>query len=220
VSGCEAIRPDLGAHALGALEPEEAAAVEAHVAGCAQCAAELARLRPLPALVARAEGLEIPAPPAALEERLLDRVAASRPRRHRRRMRRLAGFRLLAAALAGAALGAGATALAVTATDGGDAVRTYELVLKGTGGASARAQLEPNDGGTEVHLWVKGLPPGEQAVYEVRCERPGWSAGAGTFRAGADGKAYVVLTTAARMGEYESIRVVRGEEDVLTGSIN
>jgi hypothetical protein len=99
-------------------------------------------------------------------------------------------------------------------------VRTYELVLKGTGGASARAQLEPNDGGTEVHLWVKGLPPGEQAVYEVRCERPGWSAGAGTFRAGADGKAYVVLTTAARMGEYESIRVVRGEEDVLTGSIN
>jgi hypothetical protein len=71
-----------------------------------------------------------------------------------------------------------------------------------------------------VHLWIKGLPRGAQAaVYEVRCERPGWSAGAGTFRAGADGKAYVVLTTAARIGEYERIRIVRGNENVLTGEI-
>jgi len=221
VSECARIRTDLGAHALGALEPDEAAAVEAHVAACPQCAAELARLQPLPALVARAEGLEIPAPPAALEERLLDRVAASRPRGHRRRLRRPARLRLLAAtALAGAALGAGATALVIAATnDQGRTTPVYDLVLQGTGGVSARASLEPNDEGTEVHLWIKGLPPGARAVYEVRCERPGWSAGAGTFRAGADGKAYVVLTTAARIGEYERIRVVRGNEDVLTGEI-
>ena len=60
-----------------------------------------------------------------------------------------------------------------------------------------------------MHLWVKGLPPGAEAVYEVRCERSGWSASAGTFRADARGRAYVVLTTAARIGEYERIRVVR-----------
>ena len=63
-------------------------------------------------------------------------------------------------------------------------------------------------GGTEVHLWVKGLPPGAEAVYEVRCERSGWSASAGTFRADADGKVEVKLTTAARVGEYERVRVV------------
>ena len=38
-------------------------------------------------------------------------------------------------------------------------------------------------------MWVKGLPPGGDTVYEVRCERPGWSASAGTFRADARGRA-------------------------------
>ena len=94
-------------------------------------------------------------------------------------------------------------------------------MLSGAGGASARAQLEPGLEGTEVHLWVKGLPPGGDAVYEVRCERSGWSASAGTFRADAHGRAYVVLTTAARLGEYERIRVVRrsrqSDTDILTG---
>ena len=47
----------------------------------------------------------------------------------------------------------------------------------------------------------------------MRCERPGWSASAGTFRADAQGKAYVVLTTAARIGEYERIRIVRGDDE-------
>ena len=58
---------------------------------------------------------------------------------------------------------------------------------------------------------MKGLQPGSESVYEVRCERSGWSASAGTFRADARGRAYVVLTTAARVGEYERIRVVRHE---------
>jgi hypothetical protein len=220
VTACEHVRPDLAAYALGALELAEAAAVEAHVATCPDCAAELAELQPLPGLIARAEGLEIPAPPAALEERILDRVAASRPRRRRlRRPRRLGA--LVATALAGVAIGAGAAALAITVIgegdDGGGGTHGYDLVIDSDDGVSARARFQPNDGGTEVHLWVDGLPPGGKAVYEVKCERPGWSAGAGTFRADAQGKAYVVLTTAARIGEYERIRIVRGDENVLTG---
>ena len=113
------------------------------------------------------------------------------------------------------------SAAPASAADGGDAAPPrYDLVLAGTGGISARAELQPDDGGTQVHLWVKGLPPGGKTVYEVRCEGSGWSAGAGTFRADAEGNAYVVLTTAARVGEYERIRVVSGNESVLTGSIN
>jgi hypothetical protein len=224
-AACEHVRPDLGAYALGALEPAEAAAVEAHVAACPACAAEVTRLEPLAALIDGAEGLEIVPPPAALEERILDRVAASRPREVRRRRH---GFRrsrrrlgaLAATALAGMAVGAGAAVLVTSGVGGGaDDGPAYDLVLDGAGGVSARAAFEPSDGGTEVHLWVDGLPPGGDAVYEVRCERPGWSAGAGTFRADAQGRAYVVLTTAARIGEYERIRVVRGDENVVSGAL-
>ena len=222
MTGCEHLRPDLGAYALGALEPAEAAAVEAHISACPDCAAELEALRPLPMLVARADGLEIPAPPAALEERILDRVAASRTRRRRLRPPRRIGA-LAATAVAGIAIGAGAAALAISVIGDGEeggAAPGYDLVVDASNGVSARAAFEPSDGGTEVHLWVDGLPPGGRAVYEVRCERPGWSAGAGTFRADAQGKAYVVLTTAARIGEYERIRIVRGDENVLTGNLD
>ena len=119
----------------------------------------------------------------------------------------------MACAIAGLLVGAGATALALGTGDGGEAAETaqYDVRLTGDTGASARAELSPERGGTEVHLWVKGLEPGSESVYEVRCERGGWSASAGTFRADARGRAYVVLTTAARVGEYERIRVVRRE---------
>jgi anti-sigma factor RsiW len=222
---CAHVREELGGYTLGALEPAEREAVEEHLARCPDCAAEHARLAALPALLAHAEGLEIPAPPAAVEERVLDRIAQERGAATRRRRPRLPGWArgrtLLAGGLAGAALGAGATAL-VLPDDSADQQRTYAVALRGDAGASARAELAPGSGGTEVHLWVEGLPPGGDTVYEVVCERPGWSASAGTFRVDSRGRAYAVLTTAARIGEYESIRVVRRSDDtpVLSGQLN
>ena len=227
---CEAAREAIGGYVLGGLEPEERADVAAHVAACPECAAELARLEGLPDLLRHADGLVIPPAPPAVEERLLDRIARERGK-HRRRRRpallRLPRGRMLAAActIGGLLVGAGATALAL-GTGGGSAedAAQYQLRLTGTTGASARAELDPDSGGTQVHLWVKGLKPGAEAVYEVRCERGGWSASAGTFRADARGRAYVVLSTAARVGEYERINVVRHdgpeqESPVLSGEI-
>ena len=66
---------ELGGYVLGALEPDERDAVARHLATCPVCAAEHAQLVGLPAVVQHAEGLEIPAAPPAVEERLLDRVA-------------------------------------------------------------------------------------------------------------------------------------------------
>jgi len=62
-------------------------------------------------------------------------------------------------------------------------------------------------------VWVKGLPRDSAAVYEVQCDAPGWSASAGTFRVGADGQAKVVMTSAARRGEYKMIRIVRRSDN-------
>ncbi len=224
---CAHVREELGGYVLAALEPDEREAVAAHLAACPACAAEHERLAGLPAMLAHAEGLEIPAAPAAVEERLLDQLAHERGQRRRRRRPVLGltrGRALVATALAGAALGAGVTAFAVSGGEpAAPAPARYALALSGASGASARADLQPGRGGTEVHMWVKGLPPGGDAVYEVRCERPGWSASAGTFRADSRGRAYVVLTTAARIGEYERIRVVRRPDanaTVMTGELN
>jgi anti-sigma factor RsiW len=218
------VRDELGAYVLGTLEPSERDSVALHLAQCQECAAEHARLAGLPELLAYAEGLEIPAAPRAVEERVLDQIARERgeERRARRRPRWRRARMLLAGAVAGAALGAGVTALVLADDDSGPAPATYEVALRGDAGASGRAQLEPGGAGTEVHLWVNGLPPGDDAVYEVLCERPGWTASAGTFRTDASGKAYAVLTTAARIGEYERIRVVRRPDTtaVLSARLN
>ncbi len=226
---CADVRDDLGGYVFDALDPAERDAVTAHLAACPACAAELARFSGLPALLAHAEGLEIPAAPEAVEERLLDQIARERGAGRRPRRPRLPrwlpgwarGRGLVAGALAGAVLGAAVTAV-VLRDDAAPPARSYELALSGTGGVSGRAELSPGTDGTEVHMWVKGLPPGGETVYEVRCERPGWSASAGTFRSDSRGRAIVVLTTAARIGEYESIRVVRRSDttDVLTGKID
>ncbi len=65
----------VSAYVMQALPPDEAAAVEAHIASCAQCRQELETLRPVadsfvfwPTDVLR--------PPASLQERLARRIAA------------------------------------------------------------------------------------------------------------------------------------------------
>ena len=109
--------------------------------------------------------------------------------------------------------------------------RRYEVSFRNVSGpdaARAAANLESDEEGTEVHLWVSGLPARE-AVYEVLCDAEEWTATAGTFRTDATGKAYVVLTTALRKGEYNAIRIVRRghrkdgtlvKRDVLTARLS
>ena len=211
MTGCGHIRMDLGGYVLGALEPDEAAAVREHLERCSECVAEHARLAELPGLLALADGLEDApalAPPPTVEERVLDAVARERARPPRRR-RRTWRPRVLAATAA-AALATAVLAVVLT-QGGGEPAPAYELQLRAAGGstASARASLDSAKGGTVLHLWVRDLPGDPNAVYEVRCDAPGWTASAGTFRVDTRGRAYVVLTTAARRGEYDAIRVVR-----------
>ena len=69
------LKHDAAAYALGALEPAEHAAFEAHLAMCAECAAEVKQLR----LSAGALAHAVPqvSPPPALRAKILGQVAAS-----------------------------------------------------------------------------------------------------------------------------------------------
>ena len=113
-------------------------------------------------------------------------------------------------------------AVLVLALGGGEqGTPGFEVALKPVSGevGSGRAVLRSGDAGIKMQLWVRGLPRDPGIVYEVHCDAPGWSASAGTFRADSHGRAYVVLNTAARRGEYDAIRIVRrsrsSETDVL-----
>ena len=220
----EHVRTDLGAYVLGALEPEEEAAVREHLASCAECAAEHASMTGLPRLLALAAPMAEAGPPApALEERVLDAVASERPRRAPLR-RRLPRLRVLVPAAA--ALAAVAVALVLALGGGGEEPAPgFEVALQPVAGetASGRALLASADAGIKMQLWVRGLPRDPGIVYEVQCDAPGWSASAGTFRVDAHGRAYVELNTAARRGEYDAIRIVRRERksstDVLQATL-
>ena len=112
---------------------------------------------------------------------------------------------------AGAALAAVVVAVVIALSGGEDRSPGFEVALQPVAGAtgSGRALLASADAGIKMRLWVRGLPRDPGIVYEVLCDAPGWTASAGTFRADSHGRAYIVLNTAARRGEYDAIRVVR-----------
>jgi Putative zinc-finger len=226
---CDELRHAIGAYALGALDHDEAERVRRHIAECPLCAAEHDELAPLPDLLTVAGGAHAatadPLPPA-FEERLLDAFAQDRAR-HPVRRRRLPRLRLhwpTLGAVAAAVAAVGAVLLFVSGGEEGPA--PYAVAFESTAAAPAahaRAELESVPGGTELHLWVRNMPGDPRAVYEVLCEAPTWRASAGTFRVNTEGRAYVVLSTAARRGEYDSIRVVRrardGSGEIVTRSV-
>jgi hypothetical protein len=215
MTSCDHLREAIGAYVLGGLDPDEAAEVRRHLETCPECAAEYDSLAPLPVLLAAAGGAEKattePLSPA-FEERLLDAFARDRavppPRRPPRRRLRRSRWIALGATVAAAA--AAAFGIAVLGGDD-EPARVYDVAFRSIGSerATAHANLASGDEGTTLHLWVRGLPRDEDAVYEVLCDAEAWTASAGTFRTDAEGKAYVIVTTALRRGEYEAIRIVR-----------
>ena len=214
---CDDLRQSLGAYALGALDPEESAAVRRHAEECPECAAVLAELTPLPDLLSVAGGADAavtePLSPA-FEERLLDAYARDRanaPARRIGRLRRRLRPRWVAIGAA-TAVAAVAAAVGIVVLNGDNQpARRYDVAFRSISapGAKGHANLWSSDGGTTLRLWVSGLPRDDNAVYEVLCDAEAWTATAGTFRTDSNGKAVVVLTTALRKGEYDAIRIVR-----------
>ncbi|MGY1805068.1 anti-sigma factor family protein [Blastococcus sp. SYSU D00922] len=145
--------PELGAYVLGALGPDERRAVEQHVDRCPACAAELAELAGLPALLDRVPHEDLEPVAVAPSAGLFDRVAVAAEVRPARRSR--TRLLLAAAALLGAiGVGAGVTGW----LGGGDDPRSRSA---SAGPVRATVSASADGDGTALDVTVAGLHAGE-----------------------------------------------------------
>jgi hypothetical protein len=138
-------RYDVGVYVLGALEPAEREAFEAHLPGCTECPRSLGEVAGLPGLLARVPDPDQTASVPPEPPDLLDGVLA-RVRRRRRAAQVLAAVAVVVALVGGGAVGA--TLLA------GPPAAARELALPPVGASetSGLAGLTPKAWGTEIDL--------------------------------------------------------------------
>ncbi len=181
---CREWRELLGAYALGHLDGDERAALEAHLEGCLGCREELAALAPLARMLPHADPARFelaPQPPPELGRRIAATIEGEKQRAQQRRRRRALG----GLAFGGAAAAALAAVLLLfvfggSSEDASQPVRFTDL----PSGISIDATLEPHAFGTEIHMYVSGCPRGRSAASGCGARtapliRPGPSAIAG-----------------------------------------
>jgi anti-sigma-K factor RskA len=212
-----------GAYVLAALDEDERAAFEEHLAGCPACREEVEQL--LPAARALPVSVDPLAPPPSLKARIMAEVereasllAAAGPeadRPHAARKRRRFTWRVprlvpaaLAAALlvVGVAIGVGASQL------GGGPDRTITAQVSGAPGATMALEIHDDEG----RLTARGLPaPPSGRVYQVWIKRDGHQpeATAAMFMPSHDGAA-----TASVPGSLEGIDQVMVTDEPDGGS--
>jgi len=163
---------DAGSYVLGALSPEDRRAFEEHLAGCADCRAEVQEFAGLPGLLSRLPAWELPGqdaaepvPPSMLPA-LLDRTGLER--RSRRRRAVLAGIAAVFVAAAGSA------ALAQTLDDRPAAVSAQRAMaftpVSAAIPASAEATLTDVPGGTRIDMTCRyeGTVDDRDREYRLR----------------------------------------------------
>lgn len=195
-------RDDLAAYALGALDPGEAEALEAHLSACQGCRDYLRALWPaVDALAASVPQVE---PPPALRERLVatvraeaERIAAAERERAEPARPRRTGWRGLIARPATALVAVGILAGAAIGyvIHGGGSPSRSVVPVRPTAAAppgSIAASLSRVDG--QAMLRVRRMPPLRPGrVYETWAERDGVMRPESTFVLGQDGTATAAL---------------------------
>jgi Putative zinc-finger len=204
-ASCDSIeRLSLGAYVLGALDPIERAAVDAHVSECAACRDELAGLAAMPGLLSRVRLEDVlepsPAPSRAAVDRLIARLRAAR-RARRRRLGAAAG------AVAVASIAVGAIVLGTNSTGGPGPAENAAAISASSArtGVSASFGMRSAPWGTAVRVRLRGVPPNTRCKL-IAYGRDGSREVAGTWRATYSGTADVQTATAiprARLAAFE-----------------
>jgi tartrate dehydratase beta subunit/fumarate hydratase class I family protein len=188
---CRAFRELLGVYVVGAIEPAERAAVDAHLSGCYECREELANLAVLPALLHRVPAEEVERMVAAgpetagqdepsheLLDSLLAKVGA------KRRSRRVRALFTTAAAIIIAAGGAAAITQAVSPSSA--PATSLEVAALHEHGVDVTVHYG-RGGWDSTTMWVRaaGIPQGTQCQMWVvttsgrRIWAGGWLLGPG-----------------------------------------
>jgi hypothetical protein len=204
----------LGVYVLGAADAEERRRVQAHLPTCRACQAELARIAPLPALLANVPPILRPNPDARP-------VTVTGPRHGTRRARdrRNAGgqwWRAAAAACVAAAAGV-LTGLWL-ASAGTPQPAAAGIVLTGSDRAlhvSATARLTATSWGTSIELWLRGVPRDVVCRLIVR-SRSGVAEVGGVWNAWRDGPIVVPGSVAWRPSGIASLQVVTATRKLVT----
>ncbi len=209
---CRDWRISLGAYALGHLDEEERAGLEAHLEGCPECRAELASLGGVAALLPHADPVQFeqaPEPSPELGQRVVASIGADMKRARRRLLRRRWSFGLGAAGLAAAA----ATVLALVVFAGGSgqgSAPRQEITFAGLPpGMEMAAMLEPHTFGTEIRVYVSGVRSGTLCKVFLRSDDGArYSAGSFRYRWGDDSEA--VLSSGLDLSRTVAIGVRAG----------
>jgi hypothetical protein len=207
---CRDWRELLGVYALGQLDGDERAGLEAHLEGCAQCRAELALLEPVARMLPHADPERFetaPLPPPELGARIAETIAGERKQTEKRRRRRVfGGFAL------GGATAALATAVLAIFVLGGSSNEPEQHVHFASlpQGVAIDATLEPHTYGTEIRMYVHGVPSG--TLCTVSLKGPGgvsYPAGTFRYRWGEDSEA--VLSSALDLSRTRAVVVHAGK---------
>jgi len=203
----------IGAYVLDALEPDETAIVQSHLAGCPQCQDDMIGLSWIPEVLRRArlEDVDLPAREgstgsAALPSHvMLDRLLASARVERRARKRRRWSVTIATAAL----VTAGAAAIAL-ATASGPAHSVVIRTVDPTTHVEAAVTVTPRSWGSEVELELTGAYPDGHCSLLARAT-DGRTDIAASWVASNQGGANVPAATAIRAGQL-------AEFDVITSS--
>ena len=205
--------PDAAGWALGVLDPDDAAAFEAHLESCEECQREVAGFGPAARLLKTAlpaiELMPDDEPPPELAARTLAGVE----RAARKALWRRRNIPLLSAAAA--MVVAAVIAVSLTVSSGPSPALAFSIPLHAESGAgSGQAVARQTTDGWSIQLTVQHLAPlPAGSFYECWYAGPGNAPGhpqlitAGTFTVGSDGSASVQMWSAADPRTFATMQI-------------
>jgi hypothetical protein len=225
--------PDLSAYALGLLEDAERRDVEAHLAACPACRAELGRFEDV---VGDLGAMATPVTPnPALRERLLTDVRASSGATSSRRRQVPLVWMAIAASIAVISLVALGFLLAVTIEERDEARRSERSIARYVRDGGTLSALVPDPGapddvaeghgtlamvpdGSRAMLIVYDLPPsGGDHRYLAWAERDNERVELGNLEVNDQGVGWLLIYAPDPMSSYETVGITRYSPTVPDG---